>query len=312
MDSDTAREQVVHAFLAGKPKSDSTTKTYISTLANFFRKNRDEDESFFRFAKRDPEELIAMVHASDRPLQSRRLILSALMSVVPDRSEDELRFAIRDLKGRIDSAYADAKHEPRSLLTMKDLQDRFDWAYARAKFDEATHRDWLKCILIALTSGIFVPPRRSADWIWMNVRGNGDGKLNEYDGRRFIFRVYKTAKSSSGPQIVTVPLQLRNILDRYKEFLKTKLNDSPYLISPNGTARFSASGLTKKLNEYFGQGVSTSVLRSIYASETMSEDMAELNALKRKMEDKAEAMGTSVLMLDTVYVREKKVKKEEK
>eukprot|EP01031_Cornospumella_fuschlensis_P028210 gene28210-34064_t len=224
-----------------------------------------------------------MVHASERPLQSRRLILGALMSVAP------VRLAIRELKGRIESAYADAKDMPRSSLTMRDLQNRFDWAYNRAKLDEATHRDWLKCILIALTSGIFVPPRRSADWVWMN--------LNEYDGRRFIFRVYKTAKNHSEPQVVPVPYQLRALLDDYKKFLREKMNDSPYLISPNGTSRFSGSGLTKALNRIYGDGVSASVLRSI-VSETMGDDMAELNALKRKIDATADQMGTSTAMLD--------------
>eukprot|EP01031_Cornospumella_fuschlensis_P028211 gene28211-34065_t len=44
MSRDTAHDQVVHALRDGKPKSDSTTKTYISTLISFFRKNRDDDE----------------------------------------------------------------------------------------------------------------------------------------------------------------------------------------------------------------------------------------------------------------------------
>eukprot|EP01031_Cornospumella_fuschlensis_P024678 gene24678-29820_t len=295
---------------AGKPKSVSTMRTYESTLVNFFLKNRDEDESFARFARRPADELIAMVHASDRPLQSRRLILSALMSVVPDRSEDDLRMAIRELKGRIEEQYADAKDTPRSSLTMKDIMVKYNAALARVERDP-THKNWVDAILIALTSGIHVFPRRSADWVWMNWR-DGSGQLNEYDGRRFIFRVYKTAKSHSDPQIVPVPLQLRALLDDYKEFLKTKMNESPYIISPNGTCRFSASGLTKRLNSIYGDGVSVSVLRSIYASDTMGDDMRELNALKRKIDEKAEQMGTSSAMLDQVYIKEKKTKREGK
>eukprot|EP01031_Cornospumella_fuschlensis_P025543 gene25543-30842_t len=304
MNKQTAREQIIKACDGSKPKSESTSKTYLSTLVNFFLKNRDSDETAGQFLRRPAPELIAMVHASDRPLQSRRLILSALMSCVPDRSEDDLRLAIRDLKGRIEEQYSDAKDTPRSSLTMKDIMVKYNAALARVERDP-THKNWVDAILISLTSGIHVPPRRSADWCQMNWR-DGSGQLNEYDGRHFIFRVFKTAKSHNKPQVVTVPLQLRALLDDYKEFLREKMNESPYIISPNGTSRFSASGLTKRLNSIYGAGVSVSVLRSIYASETMGDDMRELNALKRKIDEKAEQMGTSSGVLEMVYVREKK------
>eukprot|EP01031_Cornospumella_fuschlensis_P024663 gene24663-29798_t len=310
MDKQTAREQIIRAFDGSKPKSESTSRTYLSTLVNFFLKYRDGDESASQFMRRPAEELVSMVHESGRPAQSRRLILSALMSCVPARSEDALRLEIRKLKGQIEEAYSQAKGTPRSDLTMDDLQGKFEAAYDKVK-REPTHKNWLDTILFALTSGIFVSPRRSADWVWMMWRG-AEGAMNSYDGRQFVFKTYKTAKSHSEPQVVQVPASLQRLLKKYIEFLKTSMNSSPYIISPNGTSRFSASGLTKALNRIYGAGVSVSVLRSIYASETMGEDMAELNALKRKLDEKAQLMGTSSAILDQVYIKEKKVKKDEK
>ena len=199
---------------------------------------------------------------------------------------------------------------------MDDIEDIFDKKRAQVKADP-THRNWTDLLLIALTTGVMgMPPRRSQDWTMMQIQHDNEKQSFNYlhiDGRKvwFEFNVYKTSKHHDGPQRVEAPPQLAKLIRKYLAWLEDNKETHPQVVflSPNGgRSRFTSSTLTKRLNSLLGDGVSVSALRSIWASEELGDTMAEYASLKRKLEDKAEDMGTSVSMLDQVYVRGKSQK----
>jgi len=287
--------------------SASTKTTYASSLANLYRVHRhNDDESFHEFTRRPAKDLIALVRNSDRPDQSKRLLISALKVCVPAKDEELFSAEIRRYKGLVDKNYEDQKSKPKSSLTMDEVEDIFEELRAKVHADKKNLEKWTDLIMCALTSGLFVSCRRIQDWQRMVTRGPQEGdKCNYYADGKFIFHVYKTAKFETEPQVVDCPKDLQRLLDRW---VKIKSPNDYMLFQSNGRM-FTASAFTKRMHQIFGPGNSVSTLRSVYASAEMGDDLAEMNRLKSRLEAKAEAMGSSVSMMDQVYVRGKAEKK---
>jgi hypothetical protein len=121
-------------------------------------------------------------------------------------------------------------------------------------------------ILLVLTSGIYLEPRRSLDWSCMRFR-NYNNQENFYDGEYFIFNKYKTKKLYN-QQKIEVPLNLREILDNYLE-----INPTEYVLFNQNQKILNPSNITMRLNSIFGNNISTSILRHIYITEKFKNQM---------------------------------------
>lgn len=65
-------------------------------------------------------------------------------------------------------------------------------------------------IIVCLTSGLFIPPRRSIDWTLMKHSNFNKDKDNYYDKKQFVFNQYKTAKYYK-QQSIDVPTSLKTM-----------------------------------------------------------------------------------------------------
>jgi len=141
-------------------------------------------------------------------------------------------------------------------------------------------------IILSLTCGYWIPPRRSEDWCKMKIKGYDNEKDNYIDfaNNKFVFNIYKTSKTYD-EQEVEIPPKLKRILRRYIKLL----GDNEYLLTTQKNAPLSSSYLTKLLNRIFGANISTSMLRHIY----LSEKYKNIPALA-EMQKTAEEMGHSV------------------
>jgi hypothetical protein len=139
-----------------------------------------------------------------------------------------------------------------------------------------------KWILVALVSGLFIPPRRSADWN-MKLKNYDEEKDNYVDVKnsQFVFNSYKTAKVY-GKTKVDIPKPLKLILNKW-----LKLNDTDYLLFDANKNPLSSSQIAHRLNEIFGRKISTSMLRHIFLTHKFG------NVNLQELEDTAGAMGTS-------------------
>jgi hypothetical protein len=117
--------------------------------------------------------------------------------------------------------------------------------------------------------------------------------FNYYNNGVFIFNNYKTNKVYKS-QIEAVPEELNKII---KVYLKFKPKNDNFLCYYDGTALNHSNQITRILNRIFGNKISVSMLRNIFISDKFS-------PVIKDMENTAQAMGTSVNMLQNTYAKQ--------
>jgi integrase len=140
-------------------------------------------------------------------------------------------------------------------------------------------------ILLALTSGIYIPPRRSQDWSEMKIKGINKDTDNYLLKNKFVFNTYKTAKTY-GRETIDVPPDLQVLLKKYISLLPS--GQEYLLVNGNGRKMTSVS-IALALNKIFSKAVSVNMLRHSY----LTEKYKDVPALTDMM-DTARQMGHSL------------------
>jgi len=149
-----------------------------------------------------------------------------------------------------------------------------------SKKDFKTLQDFM---ILALTTGVWINPRRSMDWCEMKINNIDKEHDNYIDKNFFVFNKYKTSKFYD-EQRVEIPKGLRLIINKW-----IKLNSHDYLFVDNNNNKLSNVKLTQRLNSIFDGKISTSMLRHIF----LTDKLKDIPALK-ELQDMAENMGHSV------------------
>jgi integrase len=132
-----------------------------------------------------------------------------------------------------------------------------------------------------------LPPRRNNDYYLMKV-GNGDDESNYYDGNKFTFNVFKTARSR-GTEVIDVPTPLEKILDDYIKMMGLKPGD--YLLFHDDVTRKTPARMTRALNSIFNKKIGASMLRHIYTSHLLGN---VLPIIKENAAAMGHSMGTDL------------------
>jgi hypothetical protein len=149
-------------------------------------------------------------------------------------------------------------------------------------------------ILLALTGGVYMAPRRSQDWV-MKWRNYDEAKDNFFDakGKRFVFNEFKTRKQK-GQQIIEVPKPLLAILKKWIAVLPA---DEDYVLFDTKGNPITPSQITHRLNTIFDKPISTSMLRHIFLTSKFS------GVNLKDLKDTANAMGQNNIETTLSYVK---------
>lgn len=273
--------------------SASSVKTYCSLLRTLYAKDHKENASSEMdldwFNRQD--HIIELL--KDKPPSNRKTVYAALIAVA--KENDQYKKALMDDgKTYSDFIKTQTKTEKQSenWKTFAEVQKVYESILKKVKpllmsKDPLSPEDFRKVqdlVLLALTSGIFISPRRSTDWTEMKVSGDIDKKTDNYiDKGFFVFNKYKTAKFYD-TQRVEIPKALKTLLNKY-----LKLNPYEYLLTDNKGNKLTNVRLSQKLNKIFDSAISTSMLRHIY----LTEQLKNVPALE-KLEKMAHDMGHSL------------------
>jgi len=157
---------------------------------------------------------------------------------------------------------------------------------------------------------IFNSPRRNKDYSLMNIirpyKNEVDKNYLDYDNKKFIFNVYKTAKTE-GQKIMDISDELYEVINLYLKhhpLLKgkkmSKKIDIPFLVYYDGTEFTADNCITRILNKVFHpKKVSSSMLRHIFITK-------EFGAENKKMEKVASEMGHTVAT-QKAYIKDQKI-----
>ena len=132
----------------------------------------------------------------------------------------------------------------------------------------------LQWVILSLYTAL--PPRRNSDYTKMIVTKSAtedspeDTNYLDWTGKRFIFNVFKTAKTE-GQQIIAIPEPLAAVLGtflKHHPLLKgVRLNRAfavPFLVYADGRPLDAVNSITRILNKVFGKRIGSSMLRHIY------------------------------------------------
>jgi hypothetical protein len=261
------KEEIATKIKDNRPKlSASSLKTYVSILSNIYKQMKgDGDIDFF---SDNVKEILEYMDTKNN--QTKKTSLSALFVLT---KKEEYREVMTSVMNAVNATYKQQKKTPKQTeiwMSQEEVKAVYDKQHEnalkmltkKAKFDDGKFIEYL---LVAVLSGVIMPPRRSMDYGEMKIR-NYDPKIdNYYKAGKFFYNKYKTAKTY-GLQTLDVPKELNTLLKKW-----VKLNSNDYMLYSTNDNKLSSPQINRILNEAFGKNISTNLLRHIYAIADMQE-----------------------------------------
>lgn len=190
-------------------------------------------------------------------------------------------------------------------ISQEELQNKYDelknkvieTIKTKNKINEDEYNLLLSFVIFSLY--YLNEPRRNMDYQKMKiVKVYNDTLPNEFNyldlkNKKFVFNNYKT-KGTYNKQITDINDELYNII---KFFIKFNKNEDKYLLSNYNNNNFTnINDITRILNKIFNKKIGSSMLRKMHLTN-------KFGKLENDLEQSAKAMGTSVNMLQNVYIK---------
>jgi hypothetical protein len=169
----------------------------------------------------------------------------------------------------------------------------------KRKIDEKQQEILLRFMILSLYT--LITPRRNADYGLMKIvkkmTPNMSDEFNYLDlkTKSFYFNNYKT-KNLYNQQIEQIPELLWNVI---KVYLKFHSKDCDFFLCIDNKPLPHGNSITLILNKIFGKRVGCSLLRSIFATDSLK----EIQPLLDKVKQKAKEMGNSSTALINNYIK---------
>ena len=267
--------------------SDSSLRTYSSVLSNCYKAVYPKDESIE--IKKFGNDTEFMKHIATMPHPATLL---AALTVLTKNAEYQKAMNKKIVEHKSDEQNQTKNDKQKESMIPKEevqtaltkLKVQADHIYKTKDTSAKAMNTLTNYILLCLSSGVYMEPRRSLDWTEMKVK-NKDDALNFYDSKTgtFIFNKYKTAKVYN-QQTEKVPIELKKILDKW-----CKYNPNDFMLFNTKGGKLTSPNIATRLNEIFGKNISTSALRHIY----ISDKFKNMPSLK-ELQETASALGHSV------------------
>ena len=275
--------------------SKASVNTYTSLLKSMYLTDNQNLEDFNIKWFEDESAIIKAL--TDKPAQTRKTAISAIIVLLGEKKIDSrlLEMMNKDadaVKEKYQAQKMTEKQEANWIpfdevreVERKNFEIVKPWLSQKGKATPEQMKmltDWL---LLALTTGVYFPPRRS-EWIHVKLRDFDKEKDNYVDTKKgvFVLNNYKTAKLY-GREEIPYGKQFGALLKKYLVIIP---DDQTYLLEHNGKP-FTAPLITLRLNKLFGKKVSTSMLRHIWTTDKYK-DMPSL----KELAENADALGHSI------------------
>ena len=268
--------------------SASSVKTYVSILSNLYKKVFGDEYQSKNFD--DSEKILK--HLSDMPVNKRKTILSALVVITSCKAyRDQMLKDIENFNEDIGKQEKTESQEE-SWVSNNNVQDLHNslMSQSMALYRKTSHsmtdlQEIQNFIILCLLGGIYIPPRRSKDYVDFKI-GNIDHEKDNYiEKKKFIFNSYKTAKTY-GRASIECPPELMKIIKKW-----IKINPTEYLLFDSQGNKLSNVKLNQRINKIFGKKVSVNQLRHTYLTSKYSDLIEKENALDADMKQMGSSRG---------------------
>jgi len=290
-------ENIKELIIKNKPNiSKSSITTYLSILKNLYINVFKDDK--FDLDKFDNADKI-LSSLKDLEPNKRKTILAALVVITDNKKyRDQMMKDIEEYKSN-ESKQIKSEKQTDSWVDTSEIDDIYEAMtknvsilYKKKDLSMTDFQEIQNYIILCVLSGKFIPPRRSKDFVDFKIKNIDKEKDNFLDKNKMYFNSYKTS-STYGQQVVDIPIQLKNILNKW-----IKINPTEYLLFDSNMNKLSSVKLNQRLNKLFNKKCSVNQLRHTYLTNKFSHTIKEKEEIKDTMQD----MGSSSNMLQT-YVK---------
>jgi integrase len=291
--------EIVKEFVKSKKPSlsQSSITTYSSILKNLYKRvfgSNDIDMDKFNQTEKVLEFL------KDIPPNKRKTILSSLVIITDKKAYRDLMLEdVRDYNKEIHKQEKTDEQKESWVNTnqvkdiLNELKNNSELIYKKKNISVNDLQEIQSFIIMSLLGGLYIPPRRSKDFVDFKIKNINKESDNFLEKNKMFFNSYKTAKTY-GQQVVDIPLQLKNILNKW-----IKINPTEYLLFDSNMNQLSSVKLNQRLNKIFGEKkVGVNQLRHTYLTDKYGHTINQKEEINNTMSN----MGSSLDMLDT-YVK---------
>jgi len=284
-----------------RPKlSNSSIKTYTSTLNNLYKKiYSDEEEDINKIVDKLSNTDKVIKYIKDVKPTVRKSILSALVVISESPKYRELMLEDITSYNKEEAKQTKTDKQNDNWVNKDEMDALLDIYGEMAKFlykkksltskEQQSLQDY---IILVLYSGKYIPPRRSKDYVDFKIKNIDKETDNYIDGNKLIFNSYKTAKTY-GQQEVKIDRKLKSILTKW-----IKNNDTEYLLFDGNNNKLSNVKLNQRLNKLFNKKAGVNQMRKTFLSDKYSDMIDKKNELTEDMK----LMGSSTLQ-EKIYIK---------
>jgi len=276
--------------------SKSSVTTYSSILKNLYSKIWGAGS--VNFDKFDDTDKV-LEFLKDIPPNRRKTILSSLVIITDKKPYRELMMNdVKDYNSEIQKQEKTDTQEENWVSTndIKQIYDNLktnaELLYKKKSLTSSDLQEIQNYIIVSVLGGIYIPPRRSKDYVDFKIKNINKEKDNYLDKSKMYFNSYKTAKTY-GQQVIEMPTELKKILTKW-----IKVNPTEYLLFDTNGNQLSSVKLNQRLNKIFGMKAGVNALRHSFLTDKYKKTSEESKALAKDMT----AMGSSKNMADT-YIK---------
>jgi integrase len=281
-------EIIKETIIKMKPNiSKSSVNTYNSILKNLYKRIfGDGDVVMSNFE----ETTKILSHLKDIEPNKRKTVLSALVVITDNKKyRDQMMKDIEEYKSNESNQLKNEK-QTESWVEKDEIAELYEAMtknvkilYKKKELTMADLQEIQNYIILCILSGIFIPPRRSKDYVDFKIKDIDHEKDNYINKKMFVFNSYKTAKTYQRQEI-PIPPELMKILNKW-----IKINPTDYLLFDINGKKLTNVKITQRLNKIFGKKASVNQLRHSYLSDKYQETIK----LNKDMADDMKAMGSS-------------------
>jgi integrase len=277
--------------------SKQSLSTYTSTLKNLLLKVFPTSDEITDFDK--SEEILKFL--KDIEPNKRKSILSAL--VVLTDNKDYRTQMIDDIGDYNKEQSKQIKNEKQSdswiendeiVKLFEKLKKNSNLIYKKENKTIDDLQQIQNYIILCLLGGIYIPPRRSKDFVDFKIKCIDMDKDNYIKNKGFCFNSYKTYKTY-GQQNIEVPKSLMTIIKKW-----IKINPTDYLLFDNNYNKLTNVKLNQRLNKLFDGKISVNQLRHTF----LTDKYQDIIETKQELEKDFKDMGSSILQ-EKVYIKKK-------
>jgi integrase len=276
--------------------SQSSVTTYNSILKNLYKRvfgDGDIDMNNFENTTK------ILSHLKDMEPNKRKTVLSALVVITDNKKyRDQMMKDIEEYKLNESNQLKNEK-QTESWVEKDEITELYESMsnnvkilYKKKELSMTDLQEIQNYIILCILSGIFIPPRRSKDYVDFKILNIDHEKDNYINKKMFVFNSYKTSKTYQRQEI-PIPPELMKILNKW-----IKINPTEYLLFDTNCKKLTNVKITQRLNKIFGKKASVNQLRHSYLSDKYQNTIK----LNKDMADDMKAMGSSRAQ-ESVYIK---------